>query len=204
MIAARTIDLRQAAYASSLGILAVFDLALLSFMQASRHYEWAAENGPVENFEAALLGTAVLLFAWRTMQSASLSRLINGGLAGISAMFLLRELDFRQTSLSSRIVHHLQEAKYLFSAVILLVLAAYLIIHWRQWIATLRHLLQPKLLAYVAGGVLLYVGSFFEAYAHGALGIMVALEEISEMNGFLVLIFAGVFFPYREFDIGGA
>jgi hypothetical protein len=190
------------AYLVTLGLLAFFDVVLVGAVWRTGSYGWIAENGPLELFEIALLLIAVILFGWRARQAGPPVRLINVTASVLCASFLIWEIEFRGTAMPAGFVKlfHDDEGKELMMLAIGVALAAYLLAQRRYWRGAVRALLRPQLAAYIAGGMMLALGALFEGQAGPK--IWIALEEVSEMNAFVLLILAALAVPYRERPAG--
>jgi hypothetical protein len=119
---------------------------------------------------------------------------------------LLRELDLRQTwvPVSAAALFHDGDGKDLLIAGVAASFGIFAVVHWRSVVPAVRATLTPRAAAYVLPVTLLWIAQLFEEFEDMyRTRIWGALEESVELNAYMLLLLAGIFFPILDAS-GGA
>jgi hypothetical protein len=129
------------------------------------------------------------------------ARIMSAGAGALSATFLVRELDLRQTWVPSSTAElfHEGDGKDVLILSIGASFVALVLLHWRSVMPALRALLRPRAAAYIIPGILLVIAGLFERLEkHYGAKLWVAFEETTELNGYALLLLAGWFLPFHD------
>jgi hypothetical protein len=151
------------------------------------------EDGPLENLQAVALVVAAFVTLGYGLREEREGRIIGVGLAAVFLACAVRELELRGLGLSDALAWFFHGVGQ--NVTIVAIFALYAICYarrWREIPSVVRALLQPRTIFYIAGVVILLLSSVAESLHQQV------LEEWLEFDGYVVLLLAGVFLPYRD------
>ncbi len=160
---------------------------------ASAFYD---ENGPLEDTQAVLLAATAAMFACQALARRSGARVVAWALAALAVSFCVRELDLRGSTAPDWLAAPTYEPG---QTIVILIISTAFCFHALRQRHHLREavmlLVAPRTAIYFAAGVVLLVSGVAE-HAHSLGAYAEVLEEWLELDGFAMLLLAGLFFPY--------
>jgi hypothetical protein len=157
------------------------------------------ENGLVEDLQVASLVAASLAAARGASQQRSEGRIVGAGLAALFFASAVREVELRGLGLPDGLVWFFHgDGQNVSIAAIFAVYFACYVRRWREAPGVVGSLLQPRTLFYVGAWSIVVLGSVAEASGEVLGKSTKVLEEWLELNGYILLFLAALFFPFRD------
>lgn len=183
-------------YTQALIGLAAVNFILSAVIFGFGNLHWTYENGRIETLQIVILLLLMLLFLRDARWAGGPLRTLYLALALLCLTGAAREVDPRGTFLPQGAVEWIRNGGQngimgaIAAALVLLLLAK-----WRHWSEILRLLLAPRSMIYAGAACLLLVGEYADSWLKPYGDTAAAIEELSELNGLLLFLWAAIILP---------